>query len=184
MAARYIRSAWLALTVSLTLSANSLAVAAGLDGHSGPDAQALARKRLAEATIQLKDRMEFCRKHQIIVPAGTFAQVDLTHGQLRTALSYFSVRASNRCIEEQAGNFVMASYMAQRAGIVSKDRTSSAKAPGLESLVLDSRWRELQLKAKYLVLPEDGRDQLGNIKELQEPFNLLKSAEVANLLQR
>ena len=184
MAARYIRATWLALAISFALSANGFAGPRGAGAHSQPDAQALARGRLAEATTKLKERMESCRNREIILPSGTFAHVDLTNGELRTALSYFSVRANNNCIEEQAKNFAIASYIAQRAGIVSKDSASGAESPGLESLVLDSWWRQLQLEAKYRELPKDRRNQLAGIEVLREPFDLLESAKAIKLMQQ
>jgi hypothetical protein len=97
------------------------------------------------------------------------------------ALSYLNVYANNACIDQTAKEFVVAAYIAKSAGIVHDDDAPSDNTE-LQSLVLDSWWRETQLKARYLQLPKAGRDQIDRINELHQPFDLIRSAEAAQLL--
>lgn len=155
----------------------------GTSSAPGTNARDIAQTRLAESVTELRARMNACMERKDVLSADEFSGIELGDDALRAALSYFSVKADNACIEQQARDYVVAAYVAERAGVVPGEGEDSPEEADLGALVLDSWWRELQLEAQYRQLPANSRARLGRIPALQRPFDLLKSARALGLYQ-
>lgn len=139
-----------------------------------PSALELARGNLAKSVTALAEKEGQCSASAKVLPVEAIRALGLHEDQLKTALSYFYLKASLACTYPEA------------ASVVVNLRVLRELQPGMqeedgEQLITANMVSVLEEQAKYEQLPEGVRQQLESIKALHAPFKMIESVQALGL---
>lgn len=161
----------------------SLTIACALTAEAGAKLAELgiANRHLAEALVKLDQQTILCDAAVQVIPKSAFEQLDVPVEHLQTAFLYFFVKASNDCIREAAGEYLIAIalYNHFADGIISP----TGEPIDMNFLVMMSIIREIEHEKEYLALPLSSRQKLESVEEFSKPFDPFLSAENAGLIK-
>lgn len=93
---------------------------------------------------------------------------------------YFHVSNQNACMDDEAKDFLLATYVLEEAGVLQD--LGDTKQSELASFVMHSHWQALEHEAQYRALPVEARKTLDAVEALDGPFNLIESGKALGLL--
>ena len=173
------RALTFSLLVALCASPSAFADGVPREAAQPPSAIDLATTRLAETVVALDNKIRSCKESRAVISPNTLTRLGASADDLRLAISYFSMKADNRCIDKEARDFMVAVYIRRHASQNAEPNSNNAE---LEALVLDSKLRELEYEARFLTLPHAMRKKFRAVKALQRPFDPIATARSLGLL--
>lgn len=161
----------------------SVAITHALTAEAGAKLAELgiANQHLARALVNLEKQASLCDAAVQVIPKSAFEELDVPVEHLQTAFLYFFVKASNDCLREAAGEYLIAIalYNHFSDGIT----PPSGEPVDMNFLVMMNIIREIEREKEYLALPRSSRQKLESVEEFSKPFDPFLSAENAGLIK-
>lgn len=128
----------------------------------------LAATDLAEATLKISKKLEFCKSEEAELDFIPLKDLNYPVSEIKTALGYFYMSGHLRCVGSELGRFYVALH-----GVNTLDKQE--KGNDIHKLFSDEQAKFYQYKAAYLQVPLAHRKKLESIPQLQKPFNLISA---------
>lgn len=178
MVAESIRRLLLGFGILLGLFTGSAGMAEPTNAPHSAATVMMAHTQLAEATAALEARTSECDRMREPLAAELLSSVDATDDDLRTSLAYFSIRADNLCVKNEAAQFVVATLLLEEQ---LKENGGETTHSSMTALVMESLHTEIEWTVRYQALPSELRRELESINRLKKPFDLIGTARALEL---
>lgn len=117
-----------------------------------------------------------CKSSQKRLSISRIKELGLDKKTLTIALKYFYLKAMIGCTNHEKRK-----YLTSASLLSVIDKNSRAKVEASNGVVLDEDIELLDVEIQYIKLDESVKQKLRSIKQLNEPFNLIKAADDLNI---
>ncbi len=149
--------------------------------------QAYTLKNENSLISQLNDRVQSdirilgakekqCKSNKKRLTTFNIKELGLDKAKLAIALEYFYLKAMVRCTNHEKRN-----YLTSASLLSVVDKNSRTKIEASNKAVLAEDIELLDIEMQYIKLDERVKQKLRSIKQLNEPFNLIKAADDFNI---
>lgn len=144
------------------------------DKNNEYNALNLSMNNFKKAKIELEKQIEKCDRNKTGISKNVLKDIKLTDDEWKISLFVLSSKAEDICERGTRGDFVIAvSIYRETAKHYGKKATLTD--PYSENMMFGHYWKKLEMKAKYLNIPEKKRKKLESISKFSKPFHLFKT---------
>jgi len=155
----------------------SMVLLCGLSGgclaeDSNMNATQIAKSDLSTSVIRLAEKQKTCDESAIVLEPAPFRNAGLTKDQLRTALSYFYLKASIQCSFQEASAVV--TNLSALTLLQPGAHQEASQAAELFTQDLVKLWES---EEKYMGIEASKRHSIEQSVDLHTPIKMIESAK-------
>ncbi len=148
--------------------------------YANQDVIDILNKEFVSAKAKYEEKLTSCKKNRKSIEISSyqideFKKMNISHSDVLKAISYFNRKSNDKCVRDEmvnlylaAGSLKTAYEMYEIFGELYEDISN------IQTLLLYSNVRDVELSPEFLNLPVEKRDYLSKIFG-DEPFDLIKA---------